>query len=176
MLVVVLVAAFAILMIIAKPPTPKEQFTQRMNGSVKRVVDGDTLLLIFNSEETRIRLAFIDAPESRQDHGAEATASLRSLLQSKAVMVETFEEDRYGRTIARLWWHRVDDDMWVDLNLMMIESGFAWHYVDVARGMQTPADLKRYQDAESNARSLPIGLWAHHNPMEPWDFRRGRNR
>jgi endonuclease YncB( thermonuclease family) len=59
----------------------------------------------------------------------------------------------------------------VDVNLVQIDSGFAWHYVKYA-SEQTIQDRELYSKAEAKARSRRTGLWADSSPIPPWDFRR----
>lgn len=91
-------ALAALLLIAAAPPEA---------AHVRSVTDGDTLRL--DSGE-RIRIAGIDAPESRQDQarcraeialGDAATERARSLLDGRMVGIERVGRS-YGRTVARV--------------------------------------------------------------------------
>ncbi|NJL99201.1 MAG: hypothetical protein HC924_10520 [Synechococcaceae cyanobacterium SM2_3_2] len=64
------------------------------------ISDGDTIRL----NNHRIRLACIDAPESDQSYGSQATQKLSQLLGNGSnLRVHTLATDRYGRTIAKLY-------------------------------------------------------------------------
>ena len=57
------------------PETPEITF------QVQRIIDGDTILAHTSEQpDQRLRLWGIDAPESDQDHGPEATARLQALV------------------------------------------------------------------------------------------------
>jgi len=47
----------------------------------------------------------------------------------------------------------------------------AWHYKAYAHE-QPVEDQKKYDDAESKARSAQQGLWRDPLPTAPWDYRR----
>src|SRR3990167_4193832 len=52
---------------------------------VVRVIDGDTFSVLYDGEETSVRIANYDAPEPNQPGGAEATAKLAALIAGKRV-------------------------------------------------------------------------------------------
>jgi len=52
----------------------------------------------------KIRLADIDAPESRQAFGARSKQALSDLCFQQEARLETQGRDRYGRTIAAVYW------------------------------------------------------------------------
>ena len=55
----------------------------------------------------------------------------------------------------------------------MIRLGMVWWYRKYA-DEQTPADQDRYEDAEVDARSRKVGLWADEEPVPlcEWGKRR----
>ena len=69
---------------------------------VGRVVDGDTVVLDLFGLEVKVRLAEIDAPESRQEYGRESTALLESMVRGEEFEVVDLGRDRYGRMLAHL--------------------------------------------------------------------------
>ena len=78
------------------------------SGIVTEVQDGDSLTLVNWRYTYKIRLADIDAPEWRQEHGKDSRASLFHMCGLKLATAETQGEDRYGRTLARMTCARVD--------------------------------------------------------------------
>src|SRR6266446_4909750 len=67
---------------------PALEPTQHIKGHVIRVYDGDTILIVDRSghgPSTRIRLKGIDAPESSQDYGPEATKRMTELCLGEDV-------------------------------------------------------------------------------------------
>jgi endonuclease YncB( thermonuclease family) len=57
----------------AKPATPEADV---ITGRVVRVIDGDTLEVLVNQEQVRIRLEGIDCPERNQPFGTKAKQAL----------------------------------------------------------------------------------------------------
>ncbi len=106
-----------------------------------RVVDGDTVDLRvdlgFNIHiKERFRLANIDAPESRtrnreeKKKGLASTAFLEGLLDTISMKVKTDKDakGKYGRWIGTIYVSESEDPKlldWMDVNTMMIESGYA---------------------------------------------------
>ncbi len=68
-----------------------------LTGKVVKVVDGDTLYVLdANSEQHKIRLAGIDAPERKQSYGLASRKHLALIVAGKQVTVEYQKRDRYG--------------------------------------------------------------------------------
>lgn len=63
---------------------------------VTRVVDGDTI----EAGGRDVRLQGIDAPETSQPYGSEATASLKGLILNRRARLEVKGTDPYDRLIA----------------------------------------------------------------------------
>nr|UOP04423.1 thermonuclease family protein [Conchiformibius kuhniae] len=118
----------------------------------------------------RIRLAFIDAPETTQPHGMESRAALAALVDGREAEVEIIDTDRYRREVARL---RVDGR---DVNFTQVQNGHAWHYRSIAKHNQRKDDYAHYATAEQYAREQRIGLWRQPDPTAPWDHRRTRRK
>ncbi len=72
-------------------------------GTVRKIVDGDTL----DVDNTRIRLALVNTPESNEPGYSEATAFTRSLCPvGSTVLVDQDdgqEFDRFGRMVAKVF-------------------------------------------------------------------------
>lgn len=66
-------------------------------GRVKRIVDGDTLVITSQGYDYRIRLAGIDAPERNQPWGEAATRELRRQVAGRFVVVDWNKKDRWQR-------------------------------------------------------------------------------
>lgn len=93
--------------------------------TLKRVVDGDTIVVLkSNQEEIRVRMIGVDTPESvhpdetkNTTEGDVASAYTKSQLkQGQTLYLEYDEEplDRYGRTLAYVWLQKDIDS--TDLN------------------------------------------------------------
>lgn len=96
----ILLAAAASLLLVAdlaaKPPG--DPLPAELVGRVVGVHDGDTLTLLVDRREYKVRLAGIDAPELAQPYGRKAKQALSDLVFGEAIRVETAGRDRYGRT------------------------------------------------------------------------------
>jgi len=139
-----------------------------LRGRVVAVADGDTITVLTSAHlRERVRLAAIDAPESRQPFGAAAKRHLSALVFGAQVRVEYAKRDRYGRIVGRV----LRDGQ--DAGLAQIESGLAWHTLRYARE-QPSAERSAYAQAERAARSAALGLWAEPTPVAPWDWRAQR--
>jgi len=134
---------------------------EELRGRVVDVHDGDTITVLDAAKaQHKVRLAGIDAPESKQAFGEASRKSLAGLVAGKEVVVDVEGRDRYGREIGRV---RVGE---VDANLEQVKAGMAWHYLRYA---PKAADLAA---AEKAARTARAGLWADSAPTPPWDWRK----
>jgi len=141
---------------------------ETLRGRVVSVADGDTITVLTAARKSeRIRLAGIDAPESKQAFGAVAKRSLSALVFGAEVLVEYTKRDRYGRIVGRV----LRDGR--DAGLAQIEAGLAWHYLRYAPE-QASGERTAYAQAERSARSGRRGLWAEAEPVAPWDWRAQR--
>jgi endonuclease YncB( thermonuclease family) len=128
-------------------------------GRVVKVHDGDTLTVLFEGSELRVRLDGIDAPELAQPYGRRSRDSLSELCGAKQAMVTRRGKDRYGRTIGRV------SCAGIDAGDEQVRRGMAWVYVRYVR-----ADSPMY-GSEYDARLARRGLWADLAPVAPWTWR-----
>lgn len=136
-----------------------------ITGKVIALSDGDTVTVLIESDKQfRIRLAGIDAPETKQDFGTKSKENLASLVFEKEVTVHASKLDKYGRTVGQIF---LGDQ---DICLRQIKDGMAWHYAKY-QDEQSETDRKLYADAEVKARKTKFGLWQQPNPIAPWLFR-----
>ena len=135
-------------------PATDASFVARVVG----VADGDTITVLQDHQQIRIRLDGIDCPEGGQAFGKRAKQFTSELVFAKDVTISPRDVDRYGRTVARV---SVGD---TDVSLELVRAGFAWHY---KRYSADPILSK----AEIEARNAKAGLWADPHAIAPWDFR-----
>jgi endonuclease YncB( thermonuclease family) len=136
-----------------------------LTGRIVGVSDGDTVTLLDGqNRQTKIRLTGIDAPEKKMPFGQRAREHLSDLVFDKAVKVETEKLDRYGRTLGKIVVNNRD------MNLAMIQGGFAWHYKKY-QSQQSSSDRLLYAHAEAQARQHRAGLWRDPQPVPPWEWR-----
>lgn len=127
------------------------------------VTDGDTLRVLHDGREERIRLHGVDAPEKTQPYSTRAKQLVSSLAFGKVVQVQALDTDRYGRTVARIV---LEDGR--DLGRELVREGLAWWY------RQYAADDAELGALEQDARAARRGLWADPSPQPPWEHRRQR--
>src|SRR5690606_31662873 len=88
-----------------KSETVHVEETKRV-AKVIRIIDGDTLEVLYNEKPIKIRLAHIDCPENNkgQAFGKAAKKALSDLCFGQEIQLEWGEEiDKYGRYIAVLY-------------------------------------------------------------------------
>lgn len=128
-------------------------------GKVVGVTDGDTITVLKDREQVKVRLVEIDAPEKGQAFGNRAKQALSELVHGRLVEIREHGIDRYGRTLGRVY------QFGLDVNAEMVRSGMAWIYFKYAK------DKGLYQ-LEAEAREQRRGLWADKEPVPPWEWRR----
>lgn len=133
---------------------------QTFTGQVVAIADGDTLTVLADRTQYKIRLAEIDAPERRQAFGERSRQSLAALCFQAEAVVAVTTRDRYGRSIARVACNGTD------ASLHQVRAGMAWAYTQY---LTDPAIAQ----AEQAAREARAGLWADADPVPPWLFRKG---
>lgn len=140
----------------SKPPPPPQEIT----GMVSRVVDGDTLWLRTAADEQPVvvRIEGIDAPESCQPGGAEATAALSALALNRSVTVKPVATDDYGRKVGKVF------DGGKDLGDRMVRDGHAW-------STRYKYDRGPYVAEERMAQALKRGVHAEPGAVQPREFR-----
>lgn len=131
-----------------------------LSGAVVAVQDGDTLTLLVDRQQIRVRLADIDAPERKQAFGTRSRQSLTALCHGKPAKVVSAGRDRYGRTIGHV------TCAGIDAQAHQVSTGMAWVF---DRYASPSSPLYALQDA---ARAARRGLWADPSPVPPWDWRK----
>lgn len=136
---------------------------QNFNAKVIRIVDGDTLEVLYEQLPIMIRLEHIDCPEKRgkQPYGKEAKQTLSDLCFEQEIVVEwNGDKDRNGRYICILY--TLDG---LNINQEMIRKGMAWHFKKYSSD-------EIYSQLENEARQGKVGLWKDPNPIAPWEWRK----
>ncbi len=150
------VALFGLMLIAAQPVAAAADV-----AGPARVVDGDTIVV----DGTRVRLAGIDAPESRQQCwrpqgvwscGRIAKAVLVALIDGRAVNCTERGHDRYRRIVG------VCSVEGIEINRAMVAGGWALAYRSISRA---------YVRDEDDAREAARGVWSS-TFLPPWSWRR----
>ena len=133
--------------------------------------DGDTSWVkpLFG-RKFKVRYAVIDANESRQAGGKEATQYLNRILPigSRVAIVPTSKHKSYDRDVIGTVYHN-----FININLAMLEAGYAVidnrYLGTIPRPMQ-----KRYIKAQDRAKAHRLGRWGNplHCQETPMQFRK----
>lgn len=130
-----------------------------VTGRVVGISDGDTLTVLVERTQVRVRLVEIDAPEKSQAFGNRSKQSLSDMCFGRDAQIEEKGRDRYGRTLGRVFCNGID------ANAEQIRQGMAWVYDNYV----TDHSLYRLQHESKDAKR---GLWADPSPVPPWEWRR----
>jgi len=135
---------------------------QTFEAKVIRILDGDTMEVLYENSRIKIRLAHIDCPEKRsaQPFGNDAKQALSDLCFGHNVTVQKEKYDRYGRLIAVI----LNNKNQV-VNQEMVKQGLAWHFKKYSTD-------PLYAQLELEAKKNKKGLWAQINPIAPWEWRK----
>ena len=135
---------------------------------VVAISDGDTLTARCGApgayHQVKVRIAAIDAPESRQAFGQKSRQNLAHLCFRQRATLQTLETDSYGRTVANV---RCGG---TDVASAQVRAGLAWVYIPYAKAHPHLAPLQH------QARSNGTGLWSQRRPQAPWDYRHRHHR
>jgi endonuclease YncB( thermonuclease family) len=101
---------------------------------VVAITDGDTLVLLVDRQQHKIRFAGIDAPEKVQAFGSKSTTNLGRLAFQKQVVADGPKTDRYGRLVCNV------SVAGQDVGLQQIADGMAWWFRKYSRE-QSPAQF-----------------------------------
>ena len=136
-----------------------------IEGRVVGVSDGDTITVLDGTKtQHKIRLAGIDAPESKQAFGQASKKHLSDLVFGKEVTLDCGKTDKYRREVCVVI---VDGQ---DANLAQVKAGMAWWYRKYQKE-QSAAQRSSYEGAETAAKAWRVGLWQETDPVPPWEWR-----
>lgn len=130
-------------------------------GRVVRVINGDSIDLLFRGQERRLVLIGLDAPDvaralsTSECFGDESLARAAEVLSGVEIFLEfdprLGNEDRFGRLMAYVW--LPDGQMF---NLMMLAEGYTREH----SFMRPYAYQDHFKQAEQDARDHNLGLWS----------------
>lgn len=147
---------------------PSLTFSYEFAGKCTRVLDGDTIEVLFQSKAQRIRLSEIDCPETgkgkraSQPFSQTAKKFVLDVAAGQEIKVKVASTDRYGRQIAEVF---LPDGR--SLNRELVRNGLAWWY----RQYSKDSSLGQI---ELEARKAKRGLWSTSTPIPPWEWRHKR--
>lgn len=127
---------------------------------VVRVKDGDTYVLQSKQKSFTARLANVDAPETNQHYGMQATQNVSKLISGKLVEFDSIGTDKYNRVLVNIWLNGAR------LDSLEIRNGWAWLYVNYCND----AMLAKCQAIAVNDK---LGFWVcgANAVCPPWLFR-----
>lgn len=135
---------------------------KHLKAKIIRILDGDTVEILYGQLPIKLRLEHIDCPEKRgkQPFGNRAKIALSDLCFGQMVSVSSDGKfDRNGRLIGVIF----NKDS-LNVNKEMVRLGMAWHFKKYSDDMS-------YDQLEREARAAKVGLWSDPNPVAPWDYR-----
>lgn len=128
-----------------------------ISGKVVSIHDGDTITILQDKQQIKVRLFGIDAPELKQPYGKKSKQFLANLIADEVVEVDENGKDRYKRTIGTIYLNGTD------INAQMVANGYAWAYRKFS---------KKYAPQESQAKKQRLGLWQGKESIPPWEWRK----
>lgn len=134
--------------------------TAEFKAKVVSITDSDTIIVLREGVQKRIRLYGIDCPEKKQPFGTRAKQFTGRLAHEKTVTLRPHGKDRNGRIIAEVI---LPDGR--NLNHEIVKAGFAWWFRKYA-----PTD-KELARLEAEARKNKRGIWSEPEPIAPWLYR-----
>jgi endonuclease YncB( thermonuclease family) len=143
---------------------------ETLTGRVVGISDGDTITVLVERQQLKVRINGIDAPEKKQAYGERSKENLSNMAFGKDARLDCHKTDRYGRQICKVWVQPASCPtcgMTLDVGLAQIVAGMAWWYRAYAKE-QSAEDRGRYESEENEARLRKRGLWSAPNP-----YRRG---
>lgn len=148
-----------------KPVSEERKRVTTRLGRVN-VLDADTIAADIWGRREIIRLRGIDAPESTQSLGKDASNFLKAQLQT-TIYARVVERDQYGRLAAWLYQKSNGSRRWTCLNVELVRAGLAYAYRD--HGGRHRSIIT----AEREAKDARRGVWANgvFGDEKPWDYR-----
>jgi len=131
----------------ARPNVPPPKSTKSIKEAkllavaFVRVVDGDTIKIIWKGDEVSVRMLNINTPERGKAGFTEATDYLKSLIGTETTLKLEFENDkpkrdRYGRLLAYVWnGHK-------NLCVEMVRAGYSKYWTKYGKGKYEAEFLK----------------------------------
>lgn len=134
-----------------------------VKAKVIRVIDGDTIVISIEGQETKVRLAAIDAPELKQPGGEESKQWLQKQIGDKDIYLKIVETDQYGREVAFVYTDKQTGKFYANnsINFRSVRESMSWLYCTINTNLE---NLEDKHIAESK------GIFAL-SKTPPWEFR-----
>lgn len=134
-----------------------------IDGTVSRIVDGDTIIANLSGREERVRYIGIDTPESVKPNadvdcfGPEASDENERLLPSGSairLVIGAEPRDRYGRLLAYVY-RKDQGGQELFVNADLVRRGFAETLVFPPNTLHAG----EFSQLRNSARRAGLGLW-----------------
>ena len=144
---------------------------------VTSVSDGDTIAVVRDGTEAKIRFCGIDAPEISHGSspgqllGKESKDNLQKLIDEAQgkVSISIVDTDRYGRKVAEVF-TVLGRNQEKFLQEEQVKSGLAYHYAAYSANCPNQSSIIK---AEEIAQSTKSGVWGG-SYEKPWDYRKAQ--
>lgn len=128
---------------------------------LQEVIDWDTIRIYDNSWDYKVRLIWIDAPESNDTrfwyaecYWEESTKHLKELIwENKLIQIEFDDSQWLYDKYDRMLWYLVID--WENLNEKMIKDWYAYEYTYNKKYKYSD----KFERAEKDAKNDKLGVW-----------------
>ena len=130
-------------------------------AKVVSVADGDTIKVLRDGRQVKVRLYGIDSPEKGQAFGQQAQGLTAALVAGRQVDVEQKDVDRYGRIVGLV---EVNGQ---SLNELIIQNGYAWVFAEYCNEKFCDDWVR----LEGTARQQKKGMWQDSVVVPPWEWR-----
>jgi endonuclease YncB( thermonuclease family) len=128
------------------------------------ITDGDTLTVLDgHSQQHKVRIAGIDAPEREQAFFEKSRQNLARVSMDQRATVHWYKKDR-KRLVANVFVSGYD------VGLTQVRDGMAWHFKRFEREQSSKARAE-YTAAELDAKVNRRGIWGDQAAMPPWEWR-----
>jgi len=154
---------------IGRPAAAQSAGQYALTGKVVQVSDGDTINLLVDKTQHRIRLASIDAPETShgsdrpgQPFGEASRKNLADYVAGKTLTLTCYEKDHYGRDVCDV------PANGTTANRLQVQDGMAW------ANQQAKGKFLRDKalvGVQNDAQKKKLGLWAEPGAVAPWEWR-----
>ena len=134
-------------------------------GVVKKIIDGDSLLIVAEKKTIEVRLYGVDCPEYNQPFSNAAKALVKKNIYGRKVLIQPQYYDSYKRLVAIV---EYGDQT---LNGILVETGLAWVYPHYCR-KEICSSWSRSQNSAINNKQ---GIWSSSDPISPWQWKRKKH-
>ncbi|MEG3908663.1 thermonuclease family protein [Microcoleus sp. POL10_C6] len=153
----------------------------------KLVFDGDTLLLDSQGAELRVRLRWIDSPESQKngqtstdpgilkhwEWAQKAKTALMNYVAGKSIITVPIEKDIYDRWVCDCYFDKISAA--TNIQIQLCKTGMAVTYMPFNRFAYNTRELTVLrgvitETAAANRKKL--GLWSEPDLILPYEFKK----